>query len=282
MERAPEQCILCGATDRALLFRQDEWTVFKCAGCGLGFLDPRPTATELGRYYEKGYFDSHYDRGLKKDSPEMRKRLSQEKHRISFFRSLKPSGRILDIGCGMGYFLYACSLKGYEVEGMDISDDSTAYIRTELGLNVKTGVAGTVDFEKDSFDVITMWHFLEHSPDPRDYLPSAWRWLKEDGILVVDVPNHEGTDARKIWNDWKGWSLPYHLYHFTPSTLDSMMNKRGFTVLKRKDYLSEYVLDCLTRHRVPRPLARMIARGYSGHSYAVVARKAAATSRSKP
>ncbi len=281
MERAPEACILCGAADRTLLFRHDEWTVFKCAGCGLGFLDPRPTAEELVRYYERDYFDSHYDKGLKRDSAEMRKRLTQEAHRISFFRPIKPRGRILDVGCGMGYFLYACSLKGYEAEGMDISDDSTAYIRRELGLKVKTGVAGAVDFEEGSFDVITMWHFLEHSPDPRDYLSSAWKWLKEDGILVVDVPNHEGTDARKFWAGWTGWSLPYHLYHFTPRTLDGMMERHGFTVVKRKDYLSEYVLESLSRRFVPRPLARMIARGYSGHSYAVVARKAAPAHRSQ-
>jgi len=276
MERAPEKCILCSNTDRTLLFQQDEWTVFKCSGCGLGFLSPRPTAIELGRYYERGYFDSHYDKGLKKDSPEMNKRLSQERHRISFFRSLKPGGRILDIGCGMGYFLYACSLRGYDAEGMDISDDSTAYIRSELGLKVKTDAAGTVDYEEGSFDVITMWHFLEHCHDPREYLSSAWRWLKKDGILVVDVPNHEGTDARKIWSGWTGWSLPYHLYHFTPRTLDGLMERHGFAVSRSKDYLSEYVMDRLVQRCVPKPLARLIARCYSGHSYALVARKSPA------
>jgi 2-polyprenyl-3-methyl-5-hydroxy-6-metoxy-1,4-benzoquinol methylase len=282
MERAPEKCILCGSTERTLLFQQDEWTVFKCSGCGLGFLDPRPTAEELGRHYERAYFDSHYDKGLKKGSPEMKKRLSQQKHRLSFFRSLKPRGRVLDIGCGMGYFIYACSLRGYEAEGMDISDDSTAYIRSELGLKVKTGTADTVGYEEGSFDVITMWHFLEHSLDPRDYLSSAWRWLKKDGLLVVDVPNYEGTDARKIWSGWTGWSLPYHIYHFTPRTLEGLMDRYGFTVVRSKDYLSEYIMERFTRCCVPKPLARLIARCYSGHSYAVVARKAPVGQRTEP
>ncbi|HQL90040.1 MAG TPA: class I SAM-dependent methyltransferase [Syntrophales bacterium] len=273
MARAPEACILCGSADRTLLFRQDEWTVFKCSGCDLGFLDPRPTADELGRYYERTYFDSHYDKGLRRDSAEMRKRLSQEKHRISFFRPLKPRGRILDIGCGMGYFLYACSLKGYEAEGMDISDVSTAYIRSELGLQVKTGVAGTVDFEEGSFDIVTMWHFLEHSPDPRDYLSSAWKWLKGDGILVVDVPNHEGTDARMRGAGWRDWDLPYHLYHFTPKTLVRLLSLHGFDILRTKHYHSEVVKERLARIPVVGLFARLIAKAYSGGSYAVVAKK---------
>lgn len=273
MERAPEQCILCGGMDRTLLFQQDEWTVFKCAGCGLGFLDPRPSPEELSRYYEREYFDSHYDQGLKKESPAMRKRLSQEQHRIRFFRPHKKRGRVLDVGCGMGYFMYACSLSGYEVEGMDISDASTSYIRNELELNVKTGTTGRIGYEEGRFDVITMWHFLEHSPDPRDYLSSAWKWLKDDGILVVDVPNHEGTDARKMWPDWTGWSLPYHFYHFTPGTLNEMLEKHGFTVIASKNYLSEYVKERLERKLLLKPLARVIAKCYSGHSVAVIASK---------
>jgi len=273
VERAPEHCILCGSTDRSLLFRRDEWTVFKCSGCGLGFLDPRPTAEELGRYYERDYFDSHYDKGLKKDSHEMRKRLSQEQHRISFFRSLKPRGRVLDVGCGMGYFLYACSLKGYEAEGMDISDDSTAYIRSELGLKVKTGVAGAVAFEEGSFDVITMWHFLEHSLDPRVYLAYAQKWLKKDGILIVEVPNYTGYDAKKTWNTWRQWDLPYHFYHFSPATLERLLLNHGFIKRKAKNYNSEFIKERVQRHLGVAFIGRSIARFFSGHSYAVLASK---------
>ena len=271
MERAPEQCILCGSAERSLLFRQGEWTVFKCTACGLAFLDPRPSPDELSRYYERDYFDSHYDQGLRRESPEMRRRLSQEQHRIRFIRRYKKNGHLLDIGCGMGYFLYACSLQGFEVEGMDISDASTAYIRAELGLDVKTGTVDRIGYEDGRFDIITMWHFLEHSPDPRAYLESASRWLKDDGILVVDVPNHESTDARNQWPRWTGWSLPYHFYHFTPATLAALLARYGFTVIAEKKYLSESVKEGLERTVLLKPLARVIARCFSGHSIAVIA-----------
>src|SRR4030042_6261195 len=101
MERAPLHCILCNSSKRILLFQQGNWTVYKCLDCGLGFLDPRPNQIELGKLYHNTYFQNQYDEGLKLNSPEMKYRLSQESHRIRFFRDIKKHGRILDIGCGM-------------------------------------------------------------------------------------------------------------------------------------------------------------------------------------
>ena len=273
MEQAEKRCILCESPDRSLLFQQGKWSVYRCNGCGLGVLDPRPDPEELNELYRSGYFDSHYDEGLKIDSPELKRRISQEKHRIRFFRGIKKTGRILDIGCGMGYFLHACRLAGYEVEGMDISADSAAYVRKTLGIKVTVGTVDNVDFPPNSFDVITMWHFLEHAREPIKYLQKVQGWLKPEGILVVDVPNYEGTDAKKMWDSWAGWSLPYHFYHFTPDTQKRLLAKYGFDTMRDKSYLSEYVKERLDRKMLLRPFARMIARFYSGHSYAVVARK---------
>jgi 2-polyprenyl-3-methyl-5-hydroxy-6-metoxy-1,4-benzoquinol methylase len=273
MERADPNCILCHSAERVLLFRQGDWSVYRCIGCGLGFLDPRPDADELSALYRGDYFQSHYDAGLKVDSPEMKRRLSQETHRIRFFRGSKPQGRLLDIGCGMGYFLFACQRRGYQVEGMDISADSAAYVRAELGIPVAVGAIDQIDYPAASFDIITMWHFLEHAPQPEAYLQKARQWLKPDGILVVDVPNYQGTDARKQWDHWTGWSLPYHFYHFTPQTLETFLAKEGFRTIRRKLYLSEHVKDRLERIGVFKPIARLVARCYSGHSVAVVAQK---------
>lgn len=273
MEKAPDNCILCEEARREVLIRKGGWTVLKCAGCGLGFLDPRPGADELQGLYAAEYFQEQYDRGLLPDSPEMKRRLSQETHRVRFFRHLKKTGRVLDIGCGMGYFLQACRLQGYEVEGMDISADSAAYMQTVLQIRVRTGTAASIDYAGDSFDVITMWHFLEHTPDPRVYLEKARKWLKPSGLLVLDVPNYDGTDARKTWSAWKGWQLPYHLFHFTPATIGGLLERSGFRVIRKKDYLSEYMKERIERIPLMKPLARPIARLYSGHSYAVVAEK---------
>lgn len=273
MERTEKRCILCDSSDRSLLFQQGEWSVYRCDGCGLGVLDPRPDQEELKELYRRSYFDSHYDEGLGIDSPEMDRRLSQEKHRIRFFNGIKKKGSILDIGCGMGYFLYAGRRAGYEVEGMDISADSAAYVRDKLAIPVKVGIVDEVDYPLESFDIITMWHFLEHAREPGKYLQKAYGWLKPDGILVVDVPNYEGMDARKMWNNWANWSLPYHFYHFTPGTLRRLLAKHGFDTVRDKNYFSEYVKEMLDKTMIFKPISRLVARLFSGHSYAAAVRK---------
>jgi len=158
----------------------------------------------------------------------------------------------------MGYFLYACRKYGYEVEGQDVSDDSASYVRSELKIPVITGQIEEIDIKDNSMDVITMWHALEHTPDPRKHLKKARMWLKPDGLLIVDVPNYEGTDAQKMWNGWSGWSLPYHLYHFTPDTLVSMLERHGFKIIRTKNYHSEYIKEKLKRIPVISLFARLI------------------------
>jgi len=273
MEQAETRCILCDSTERSLLLLRDGWSVYRCDGCGLGVLDPRPDPEELRELYRNGYHESNYGQGVRLGSPEMRSRLSQETHRIRFFKRAFRRGRLLDIGCGMGYFLLACREAGYEVAGMDISSDAAAYVREELRIPVSVGTLEGIDYPPASFDVVTMWHFLEHVRGPAQYVAKARSWLKPDGVLVVDVPNYAGTDAQKTWERWKGWQLPFHLYHHTPHTLDLLLQKQGFRIIRRKHYLSEYVKERLERSIFTKPLARPIARLYSGHSFAVVARK---------
>jgi SAM-dependent methyltransferase len=273
VETAERECILCGGTDRLPLIEQGPWHVYRCASCGLGILDPRPDAEELAGLYRSDYFLSQYDGGLKTGSPGFRRRITQEGHRIRFFRGHKKRGNVLDVGCGLGYFLHACREAGYGVSGVDISEDSAGYVRNELHLPVLTGPIETIAIPDSSVDVVTMWHFLEHTPDPRIYLNRARRWLRKDGLIVVDVPNYRGTDARKTWEQWKGWQLPFHLHHFTRDTLTGLLARNGFRTIKTKDYLSEVVLERCATILPLRPFARPIARLFSGHSVVALARR---------
>lgn len=273
MERAPAQCIICGADTRERLIALDQWTVYRCTGCDAGFLDPRPDERELNRLYETAYFDSQYGGGLPPGSPDFRRRISQEDHRIRFFRNLKKRGTVLDVGCGMGYFLFACREAGYRVRGVDISDHASSYVAGELGISVETGNLKDLSLESGSADVVTMWHFLEHAPNPGNYLEEAGRWLAPGGLLVVDVPNYRGTDAQKTWERWVGWQVPYHLYHYTPESLARLLDNYGFSVIRTKDYHSEHVKNKLKTIPGLGLLARPIAKFFSGTSHAVVARK---------
>ena len=273
MKNVSEICAICGSAERTILYTRNDWRVYKCSGCGLGTLDPRPDKDELDKLYAESYFQSHYDDLLPFPSAEMTKRLKQEKHRLRFFSKFKKNGKVLDIGCGRGYFLLACRNAGYEVEGIDISADAARYVSTELKIPVHVGEVDQIELAYEFFDVITLWHSLEHTADPDAYMQKARKWLKKDGILVIDVPNYEGYDALKTWDNWQGWSIPYHFYHFTKKSLTYLLGKHGFTVIREKHYLSEYLKQKLQDAFVPSFLARIIARCYSGHSIAVAAKK---------
>jgi SAM-dependent methyltransferase len=273
MEKADPHCVICGSLQRSPLYTHDQWQVYKCDHCGLGVLDLRPGIEELAALYAQQYFQNHYDAPLTLNSPEMERRLKQEKHRLRFFHKFKPSGKCLDIGSGRGYFLLACRKAGYGVEGIDISQSAAAYVTEELNIPVHVGNIDDISLSHGSFDVITMWHSLEHTIDPNLYLQYAGKWLKADGILVIDVPDYAGHDAQMNWQNWPHWDLPYHFYHFTKNSLLALLKKHGFEIIREKDYLSEYVKEKLENAGVPRFVSRIIARFYSGGSYAVVARK---------
>lgn len=275
MEQTGEACFLCGTNKKKLLFKQEDWKVYRCLQCGLGVLEPRPDEEELNALYRNSYFVTRYDEGVAPGSEAMRKRLSWETHRIRLFRRFLKRGRILDVGSGRGYFLLACREAGYEVEGFDVSEDAAEYVRNTLKIPVTTGKPDNVPFKEGSFDVVTMWHSLEHTENPHTYLDAARRWLRPDGLLVVDVPNYLSTDASKNWEKWDGWSLPYHFFHFTPESLDQMLAQHGFEVIRRKSYHSEWVKDQLKRIPIVSLFARLVAKMFTGTSYAVVARKVA-------
>jgi 2-polyprenyl-3-methyl-5-hydroxy-6-metoxy-1,4-benzoquinol methylase len=184
---------------------------------------------------------------------------------------MKRNGKVLDIGCGYGYFLAACRETGYDVHGLDFSETAVVHAREKLGLPVTVGAPAKVNLPEQAFDVITLWHSLEHMTDPHDTIQKARMWLKPEGILAVDVPNYLGTDARKQGINWNGWDLPYHYYHFTPKALNRFLGKFDFRVVKQKNYHSEVIKEALQKIPVLSLFARPIAKFYSGHSVAVIA-----------
>jgi 2-polyprenyl-3-methyl-5-hydroxy-6-metoxy-1,4-benzoquinol methylase len=123
------------------------------------------------------------------------------------------------------------------------------------------------------FDVITMWHFLEHVPDLHLVLRKAKKWLKNDGILVIDVPNCDSTDAQHDWEDWVGWQLPYHFWHFNLVSLNRLLGQHGYSIIKKKDYHSEVIKAKIKRIPIAGLFARIIAKWYSGTSVAVIAKQ---------
>lgn len=139
-------------------------------------------------------------------------------------------GKLLDVGCGLGFTLARYREWGWTPSGVEFSAAAGRYAREVLGLPVFQGELLDAKFPSESFDVVLFQHSLEHFPFPSLELREAHRILKGSGRLVVMVPNAGGVDARLFGRWWVNWDVPRHLFHFTPRTASALLAKAGFRV----------------------------------------------------
>jgi SAM-dependent methyltransferase len=145
----------------------------------------------------------------------------------------REAGKLLDVGCGKGGFLRAARDRGWRCFGVEISPQASDDAR-RMGLDVATGRFEDVHYPDGFFDVITMYHVLEHLHDPREALSKAYQLLKSEGLLVVAVPNFDSLQARIFRQRWYHLDAPRHLYHSTPRTLKMLLHEAGFKILETR------------------------------------------------
>jgi 2-polyprenyl-3-methyl-5-hydroxy-6-metoxy-1,4-benzoquinol methylase len=232
-------CLLCGTRDWSPLVESPDTTVggtglwfavVQCQRCGLCFTNPRPSPQAIGRFYPSVYRPHRTPR---------RRRAPRFLDRLRFWRKRKRDnpkivwrgeGRLLDFGCGGGAFLARMHGQGWQVTGLDVSAAAVNRVRDELGLRAFQGTLPHPALEHASFDVITMWHSLEHVHAPLEVLREANRLLVPGGNLFIAVPNIDSLPFRWFGSAWYGLDLPRHLTHFAPWTLHLMLERAGFHV----------------------------------------------------
>ncbi len=207
------------ATDRVT---GESFDIVQCVHCGLRYTNPRPAPDEMATYYPGPARLSGLARVLRRRLRECRARWSA---------TGLPPGWALEIGCGDGWMLDALRRMGWVVAGTERSQRSAASPR-RLGLDVLVeGMAGGA-FAARSFDLVILWHVLEHLHDPLGTLMEVNRIIRPGGRLVVAVPNIESWQARVAGRRWFHLEAPRHLYHFAPQTLDAMLERAGFQVTR--------------------------------------------------
>lgn len=228
------KCSLCGSEDFSLLFEGWDYRCFspltfkvvKCNNCRLVCLNPRPK--EIIQYYPER------SKSIVKDSF-----LFLKPNRAKIIKNLKKEGRILDIGCGEGGFLFDIHKEGWEVYGNDISKTACDFARKKLGSeNIYHDDLLSLNFSRNFFDIVTMWHTLEHIKKPRATLKKVHGLLKDDGILIVECPNFSNLQSRFFKEKSFALNLPRHFYQFTPKTLEKLLKLTGFKIYKR-----DYIID---------------------------------------
>ncbi|MCX7915934.1 MAG: class I SAM-dependent methyltransferase [Verrucomicrobiae bacterium] len=255
LENVP--CNLCGGNDTVLHYRgrdtrfettpRMEFEVHRCRRCGLIFLNPRPTGARLGLFYPDSY--NVYNQPIEEPEPTGRGGLAglndrlwrriagmklREKQRLITQYCPQP-GRLLDVGCASGKFLAAMKTVGWDIAGLEMSALAVERARQALGPVVEQGTLETAPWPENSFDVVTLFHVLEHVPDPVGALRRI-RWLlRPGGIVVVLVPNGAIWEFRVLGQrDSNPLEIPRHFYHYTPATLCGLASKADLEVLKIK------------------------------------------------
>ena len=234
------RCPVCGSED--LEFRYEgktnrrpvdpaRWQVSGCRRCEHGFMHPQPTWDELRVYYNEEYDPYVRNHGAQGDDDS---KIVSQAHASGTFRHIAvPTGkRLLDVGCGAGWFLRICKQMGADVYGIEPSEFGAHRCR-EAGLEVYNGMVEDYLDQYGSerkFDVITANHVIEHAADPVRTLRGMKSLLAPGGMLWISVPNAKCFFSRVLGSEWHSTDLPYHLQQFSNTSLELAGAKAGLTV----------------------------------------------------
>lgn len=230
------QCIVCGSTQYSPYLTCKDYTVSKenftivaCNDCGFKFTNPRPDDSVLGNYYKAEEYISHTNtkKGLVNKLYHL-VRTRTLKKKLNLVRSYVSRGTILDYGCGTGMFLNVCKKAGWEAYGME-PDDEARKIASAANLNLFSDKSRINTYITDKkFNVITLWHVLEHVTDMDETLSFFKNRLDKNGVLVIAVPNHVSYDAKHYGEYWAAYDVPRHLHHFEKKTIQQLVESKGF------------------------------------------------------
>lgn len=212
----------------------ESFPLVKCGACDFHFTQDIPTPETIGPYYKSENYVSHSDtqKGLFfKVYHSVRNYMLKKKKTLVETAAGKKSGHLLDIGTGTGYFPNTMIQGGWTADGIEQDPDTRAYAGKKFNFSVHD-TEQLYKFEDNSFDAVTMWHVLEHVHDLNEYIQQIYKILKKDGVFIVAVPNHTSFDAEHYGEFWAAWDIPIHLWHFSPKTIQSLMEKHGFNVEK--------------------------------------------------
>lgn len=236
-----KKCPICGSIKLENSFKtQDyflthkEFGISKCKSCGFHFTNSRPKESDLGEYYKSEEYISHSNsnRGLFGYLYQSVRKYTLRK-KYDLVSSLKSGEQILDIGCATGQFLHEFKDRGWKCRGIEPDENAREFARENYELKVldpsKIG-----ELEDHSFDVISMWHVLEHVSDLHGRMEDLTRLIKANGFLFIALPNIESWDAKHYKKYWAGLDVPRHLYHFSKKDVELLFGKYGFHIVDIK------------------------------------------------
>lgn len=222
-------CNLCNGKKSAILYKKNSYLIRRCNSCGLTFTDLLLSNNQLKELYSRSFFsvkgqDYYY----------FRDRLTNLKNvymRINRIKQFFPGDKLLDVGCGFGFFLYVAK-ETWDSQGIELSDFASDFARDLTKTKVVNADFLNVEFSEESFGIITMWDFIEHVSNPLAVLRKANKIMKMHGLLVISTPDVGSPVARILGNKWYLLVPPLHLFYFNSDTISMLLKKSGFDIEK--------------------------------------------------
>ncbi|MEO6915155.1 MAG: class I SAM-dependent methyltransferase [Chitinophagaceae bacterium] len=232
-------CPACGSTSLRPAITAKDYTVsgevfsiVECGDCTLRFTQDVPSQENIGKYYQSSAYISHTDTRegiINSVYHRVRNHTLEQKKKLIAGTIGKSSARLLDIGAGTGAFASYMQRGGWEVTALE-PDAVTRRRAMEINKQILLPAENLYSLPKSSFYAITMWHVLEHVHTLHEYLAQISTLLADGGYLFIAVPNYTSEDARYYREFWAAYDVPRHLYHFSPASMRSLVEKHGLTV----------------------------------------------------
>lgn len=251
---------MCGFKNIRLLYKKDKFNILKCNNCGFLFNEKwEELSDEANISISKEFNIKTMIATYENEKILYFDRFSKELMEIT---KIKKSGRILDIGSSYGYFLVLAKRTGFEPYGVDIDKNEVDFCKIYLGLNVHYGSLNEHNYPQHYFDVITLFHVLEHIPDFNKTISVLKTILKPDGLIVIDVPN--ANDIRRIVlrQNWPMFQK-HHLWYFSLSTLYFLMHKYCFEIFRVHLHGGSQLVYLLDKKlKIPIPIPKLVVKLY--------------------
>lgn len=241
-------CLICNSDKIRETYVIEETTIYKCTECGTGWWDF--SSFDLSTFYEEHYFDndavsdgySNYASLHESQLINARKRLKRMNHYVS-----NPK-KILDIGCGLGYFLEATKKYGYDSAGFEMSHWAANNVREHLHIPVYENDMSSIP---ENYDIITAWDVIEHVPDSHAFFNACTKLLNPEGIIVITTGDFSSLTAKLSGKRWHLFNLPEHLYFFTKNSIEILAEQNNLKILKisypNLYYPLSYIRERLTK-----------------------------------
>ena len=218
-----KNCIICGSGSIKKMKNYEKQHLVKCLSCKFVFCEPIPTELELEKHYEN-YGRNDYL------SPLTIKRYHEI---LDSFEPYRKTNKLIDVGCGIGYFLEEAKKRGWEVYGTEFTDEAIE-ICSKKGIKMNKGILNPDNYESQEFDVITSFEVIEHINNPQEELANFFKILRKGGLVYCTTPNFNSLLRYRLKEKYNVLCYPEHLSYYTPKSLKFIFNRSGFKTKKIK------------------------------------------------